>query len=212
LQFKTTLKNNFIAGGFCMKIFKSVFTVVAVATCTFIASQAFALDPVYFKAPVDFGGTGCPQGTVRITGVNSDTLTVMFDQYDAAKPRGNAASKRMRASCSFAVPVRVPQGYQASLVTIDWQGYAEGNTELRRKYFFAGHPFVKPVVDSPKGDYLYRDAGIIRTLVPWSPCGQDVQLRLNSSIKAKSNKSYIAVDTVDLSNKILFQVQWRKCR
>ncbi len=191
-----------------MKMVKAIFLIALLAL---FASQAAAADPVYFRAPLNFAGTGCPAGTIAVSGENTDTLTVMFDQYDAAKPKSNAASKMWRTSCNFAVPVHVPQGFQASIMTIDWMGYAEGQTELRRKYFFAGSPFGPSKVDHPVGDYVLRDAQGHVSVV-WSKCGTDVQLRLNSSIKAKSNPSYIAVDTVDLKNKIIFQVQWQKCR
>ncbi len=196
-----------------MKIFKSVFTAVAVATCTFLASQAFAGPPVYFKSPIQFRGTGCPGGSYTVSGQNTDTMTIMFDQYDAAKPPRNAASGMFRTACSFVVPVSVPSGYQVSNLTSDWRGYAEGSTKLHREYFFAGQR--GPSANSkPKGDYTLRDNLMHAT---WSPCGRGtVPMRINSSIRAISNPSYISVDTVDLKNKpkvvLTFRLKWRQCR
>ncbi|MCI5193620.1 MAG: DUF4360 domain-containing protein [Candidatus Electrothrix sp. AU1_5] len=194
-----------------MKIFKSVFTVVAVATCTFIASQAFARPPVYFEAPIKFRGTGCPgPNSVTVSGAGTDTLTVLFDQYDAAKPTRNAASKMMRTACSFVVPVRVPNGIQVSHLTADWRGYAEGRTSLHREYFIAGEKQNVPN-EKPKGDYTVRDNLAHATWA--SSCNGGVfPMRINSSVRAMSQPSYIAVDTVDLKNKIVFQVKWRRCR
>ncbi|MCI5179716.1 MAG: DUF4360 domain-containing protein [Candidatus Electrothrix sp. AW3_4] len=193
-----------------MKRLKTVFTVVAVATCTFIASQAISAD-VYFKAPIKFRGTGCPgPNSVTVSGANTDTMTVMFDQYDAAKPKDNAASNMMRTSCSFVVPVKVPQGLQVSTVTSDWRGYAEGKTQLHREYFIAGKRGPS-VDDSPKGNYTLRD-NLAHATWADSCRGGVFPMRINSSVRAISRNSYIAVDTNDLKNKIVFQLKWRKCR
>ncbi len=189
-----------------MKIVKAA---LAVAMLTLFAGYAFARPPVYFKAPVKFRGTGCPgPNTVTVTGENTDTMTVLFDQFDAAKPKDNAASGMMRTSCSFVVPVHVPPGLQVSNLTADWRGYAEGRTTLRREYFFAGQRGPRKTTN-PKGDFVERDNLQHAT---WAACGADVPMRINSSVRAMSRNSYIAVDTVDLKNKIVFRLKWRKCR
>jgi hypothetical protein len=193
------------------KIFTSSFaTVVCIA---FVMGQAFAGPPVYFKSPIKFRGTGCPQGTYTVSGENTDTMTIMFGQYDAAKPKSNAASGMFRTSCNCVVPVSVPSGYQISNLTADWRGYAEGRTKLHREYFIAGQrgPSAN---SSPRGDYTLRDNLMHET---WNKCGRGVvPMRVNSSIWAKSNPSYISVDTVDLKNKpkvvLTFRLNWRQCR
>lgn len=171
-----------------------------------------ANDPVYFKAPINFAGTGCPAGSIAVTGENTDTLSILFDKYDAGK---ESASGKRRSACSFAVPVHVPQGYQVSVLTADWQGYAEGKAELKRKYFFAGEPNVPTQVNrinSPAGeDFLFQD-GRIHESLSVSACGEDKVLRINSSIIAKGSQSYAAVDTADLKNTVQFQVQWQRCK
>ncbi|MCI5179719.1 MAG: DUF4360 domain-containing protein [Candidatus Electrothrix sp. AW3_4] len=181
------------------KIFVSSFATVM--CITFVIGQAFARSPVYFKEPIQFRGTGCPQG---VSGANTDTMTVQFNQYDAAKPPRNAASGMIRTSCSFVVPVSVPSGYQISNLTVDWQGYAEGRTKLHREYFFAGQRGPSKT-SSPRGDYIERDNLMHET---WSPCGRGtVPMRINSSIRAISNPSYIAVTKM-----VKFRLKWRKCR
>lgn len=177
-----------------------------------VSATANAADSVYFKSPINFAGTGCKADSVAVTGENSTTLSILFDAYDAGK---TSASGLRRTSCNFAVPVHVPQGYQVSVLKADWQGFAEGKTELRRKYFFAGHPnqpwSVSNFNDSNGINYLKTDGRIHRSL-SFSKCGKDKILRINSSIRAKGKNSYIAVDTADLSNKVIFRVQWRRCK
>ncbi|HPE59650.1 MAG: DUF4360 domain-containing protein [Thiothrix sp.] len=192
---------------------KALATVFA-ATLAGLALNApvSAADSVYFKSPVNFAGTGCPAGSIAVTGANTDTLSILFDQYDAGN---NAMTGLNRSACSFAVPVHVPQGMQVSVMTADWQGFAQGRTQLSRKYFFAGapnQPWLRNDYNAPNGkDFLERD-GLMHSSSTWAPCGQDIQLRINSNIRSIGGGSYMAVDTVDLKNKVVFQLQWRGCR
>ena len=192
---------------------KIVSTVIASTVLGFaLASTASATtDPVYFKAPLNFAGTGCPANSVAVTGENTDTLSILFDSYDAGK---DSSSGKRRAACNFAVPVHVPQGYQVSVMSADWQGFAEGKTELRRKYFFAGNPnrpWEVSKFNDPNGiNFLERDQRLHRSL-SFSECGKDKMIRINSSIRAKRSNAYIAVDTLDLQNTVKFHLQWRAC-
>lgn len=191
-----------------MKLLKGF---LALAVTTLFAGQAFAArPPVYFKAPAEFRGTGCPgHNSVTVSGADTDTMTILFDQFDAAKPKDNAASGMMRTSCNFRVPVHVPDGFQVSNLTADWRGYSEGKTKLRREYFFAGQRGPSKN-SSPKGDFTLTDELMHAT---WSGCKErDVPMRINSSVQARSKNSYIAVDTVDLKNKVVFRLKWRQCR
>jgi hypothetical protein len=161
---------------------------------------------VTFRAPMEFAGTGCKPGSYSFIGEGTDTLTVMFSGYDAGNPQDRAASGLQRSACSFAVPVNVPQGFQVSTMTSDWRGYAEGRTELSREYFIAGQRGPKKTTN-PVGNYTERDNLMHAS---WSPCGAgNVTMRINSSVRAAGIPSYIAVDTVDLQNKVVFQIKWK---
>lgn len=191
---------------------KILSTVIATTVLSFtLGATASANDPVYFKAPLNFAGTGCPAGSVAVTGENSNTLSILFDAYDAGK---DSETGKRRTSCNFAVPVHVPQGYQVSVMSADWQGFAEGKTELRRKYFFAGNPnrpWEVSRFNDPAGlNFLERDQRLHRSL-SFSDCGKDKIIRINSSIRAKRSNAYVAVDTLDLQNQVVFQLQWRAC-
>ncbi|MCI5136337.1 MAG: DUF4360 domain-containing protein [Candidatus Electrothrix sp. AW2] len=190
---------------FAMKInVKKIIFSAVIVSIFLISNPVFvhsSSPSVYFKAPIEFHGTGCPQG---VSGANTDTMTVQFNQYDAAKPPRDAASGMFRTACSFVVPVNVPSGYQVSNLTAEWHGYAEGRTRLHREYFFAGQRGPSKT-SSPRGDYIERDNLMHET---WSPCGRGtVPMRINSSILAQSNPSYIAVTKM-----VKFRLKWRKCR
>jgi hypothetical protein len=167
---------------------------------------------VYFKNPIQFAGTGCPAGSIAIVGANTPTLSILFDQYDAGK---DSTSGKSRTACSFAVPIKVPRGFQISHLTADWQGYVSGKGELKRKYFLAGEPYTgwkTNTHNSPSGgNFLDRDNILHASLATGCDGGQ-YNLRINSQIRALGGNSYAAVDSADLNNKILFMLKFKKCQ
>ncbi|MCW5198650.1 DUF4360 domain-containing protein [Desulfobulbus sp. F3] len=181
--------------------------IALVSAAALFASQASA--EVTFNAPMQFAGTGCQPGSYSFSGEGTNTLTVLFSAYDAAKPRDKAASKMENTACSFVVPVQVPPGFQVSNMTSDWRGFAEGSTQLFREYFFAGGRGPQKT-SSPRGNYTESDNLMHAT---WSGCkGGTVPMRINSRVRAVGSPSYIAVDTVDLQNQIVFRIVSRACR
>ncbi len=178
-----------------------------------LTSGANAVDnnSVYFKAPLDFAGTGCPAGSTAVAGENTDTLSILFGSYDAGK---DSVSGKKRVACSFAVPVHVPEGMQVSVMKADWQGFVEGKGELRRKYFFAGQPnepWEVSTFNKPAGYSFTETDARLHGSLSFSECGEDKVIRINSSIRARGSNSYMAVDTLDLQNKVVFKLQWRQC-
>ncbi|MCK5902270.1 MAG: DUF4360 domain-containing protein [Cocleimonas sp.] len=178
-------------------------TLLAITAQTSMAAPSN--NTVFFKAPA-IAGSGCPSGSsdFAIT-PDGSTLSILFDSY-IADP-GNK-------SCNIAVPVHVPNGFQVSTMTADFRGFIEGRGELRRSYFFAGDrtPVLKNKLYSKHGDdYLVRD-NLMTMTESWSACGQDVNMRINSRIRTKGKRSSISVDSLDLTNGVVFQLQYRKCR
>lgn len=163
---------------------------------------------VTFQEPLEFAGTGCQPHSYTFSGQGTDTLTVLFSAYDAAQPKENAASGMQHTSCSFAVPLRVPAGYQVSTMTADWRGYAEGGTELFREYFFAGE-LGSRITSTPSGEFVERDNEL--EYDTFSQCGEDVILRINSSVNAVENESYIALDSIDIQNTLEVHIRWQRC-
>jgi hypothetical protein len=184
-------------------VMKKMLAAVLIAAAALFVSQANAAK-VFFKSPVKYAGTGCKPGAYSFSGQGTDTLTFLFSAYDAAKPSRKAASKMERTACNFVVPVQVPAGYQVSTMTADWRGFAEGNTELHREYFFAGQKGPRRTT-RPRGNFRERDSLMHAT---FSHCrGGVVPLRINSSVRAKSRPSYIAIEQMPV-----FHLKWRKCR
>ena len=133
---------------------------------------------------------------------------------------GETTKKFDRKSCNIAIPVHVPQGQSVSVLAIDYRGYnnvpAGATTDFNVEYFFAGTrgPAFKKTFRGPLDeDYLIQNKLVAESLI-WSRCGEDVNLRTNSSIRVntKNNKQALAtVDSEDVNAAIVYLLQWRKC-
>ncbi|WEZ85856.1 DUF4360 domain-containing protein (plasmid) [Rhizobium sp. 32-5/1] len=56
---------------------------------------------------------------------------------------------------------------------------------------------------------------LVADALVWSPCGTDVNLRTNSSIRVNTTRGQEAmatVDTQDVRAAIVYRLQWRTCR
>ncbi|CAK8715376.1 hypothetical protein GCAAIG_04775 [Candidatus Electronema halotolerans] len=175
-----------------------------------LAAESYA-QAVYFKEPMDFAGTGCGIGSYTISGDGTAILTIQFSEYDAADPADGAASGLQHASCSFAVPIHVPAGYQISELKADWRGFAAGSTEFSREYFFAGKTGVSKT-SNPADEFIEQDQNM-----NFSSCAKDgekdIMLRINSSIQAtkNGNESYNYINIGSLDQSLILKLQLEKC-
>lgn len=197
-------------------------TLLALATIAIglgAASAAQAQDISLGKP--GYGGTGCPEGSVSATlSPDAKSLSLLFDSY-SVEAGGDTRKRFDRKACNIAIPVRVPQGYSVSVIAIDYRGYNNvprgASTDFNVEYFFAGTrgPSFKKTFRGPlDDDYLIRNKLTAEATI-WSSCGQDVNLRTNSSIRVttRGNEQALAtVDSQDVNAAIIYQLQWRKCR
>lgn len=168
-----------------------------------------------------YGGTGCPQGTASVTlSPDQKTMSVLFDSYVAQA--GSSVGKSLdRKTCNLAVSVKIPQGFSVSIFKVDYRGFAsipygaEGKFSV--EYFFAGQRgplYTKTFGGGYNNDYLLNNQLAASALV-WSACGANTNLRINSSMLAKTNAAYedayASVDSIDLSSGLIYHLQWRSC-
>lgn len=189
-------------------------TIISGAVLSFaMISSATAAPAVVFKNPVGWAGTGCPARSVSVTGANTATLSILFDAYEAGR---DSETGKKRVACSFAVPIRVPRGFQISHLTADWEVYAEGRGQFSRKYFLGGRPTTNWKRQNLNGgsngrNYTKRD-NLYHSSFATGCNGGQYNLRINSEVKAANrNRDYVAVDSADLNNKVLFLLRFRKC-
>ena len=197
-----------------MRFLRNGFFLVLTLSLTTYADGPTLGEPVY-------NGSGCPLGTASAAlSPDFTALTILFDNYAASA--GGASRKVMdRKTCSIAVPVNVPQGKSVTLFTIDYRGFNSiprgAYVTFTADYFFAGG--IGPQLEK-RWDGREENSYILRTELPieaivWSECGQEVILRANTSVMARTNRSYdevyTAVDTADIAAGLIYHLQWKDC-
>ena len=193
---------------------------IAAMTVFLFSAQGFA-DDIRLGNP-SYGGSGCPAGSASISmGLDKRDISILFDQYMAVAG-GGAGVSLDRKSCNLAIPVHVPQGYSISVFEVDYRGFASvprgGLGQFRVEYFFAGSEGAR-ANKTYVGPYE-RDFTISHELeaeaVVWSKCGEDVILRVNSSVLARSNRQMddviMSMDSTDISSQLVYHVSWKRCR
>jgi len=164
-----------------------------------------------------YGGNGCPAGSASVTlSPDKSALTILFDEFLVQADR---YKKIDRKSCNIAIPVHVPQGFSISVIRADYRGFVSlprrAQARFSAEYFFAGQtgPKYQKTFTGPfDSDYLVGNDLGIQALV-WSPCGADVNLRVNSSmmVRTLTDDAIATVDTADFKAGIVYQIRWKSC-
>ncbi|HEY8270824.1 MAG TPA: DUF4360 domain-containing protein [Pseudobdellovibrionaceae bacterium] len=200
-----------------MKLLSSVLSVIVVAaSLTAEAQSGLTLgQPAY-------GGTGCPGGSASVTlSPDQTALSILFDSYVAEA--GATTGKTLdRKSCNISVPVQVPNGYSVAIFQVDYRGFnlipaAGAYTRLDTEYFWAGvrGPRFARVYSGPTASNYTQSDGLVAQTLVWTPCGASVNLRVNSSVLAQTNRNQdqtmITVDSADLTSGLIYHLQFRRC-
>ncbi|KAJ3083798.1 hypothetical protein HK102_000904 [Quaeritorhiza haematococci] len=175
------------------------------------------LDPneVYI-AKLAYGGTGCPQGSVGYNfSPRRDAFTMIFDQYIASTGPGVPLTES-RKNCQINLQVHVPNGYQYSIVTIDYRGFLQLDrnvvADAQSAYYFQGQLKEATARMSFPGpyskDYVYRDQFAIDSTT-WSPCGGNANLNMKTSIRVnnsanRAGQGLMTTDSIDGKVKQVF--------
>lgn len=181
---------------------------------------AFAQDTIQLGYPA-YGGNGCPSGTASATlSPDGQSLSIIFDQF--LTEAGPASGKTIdRKSCNIAVPVHVPNGFSISVMAVDYRGYvglpSQASARLSAEYFFAGMQgprFMKDFIGRTDTDYLFNNQLGVQAMV-WSPCGADVNLRVNAAMQVRNTNRQLdaiaTVDSADISAGLVYHFQMRRC-
>jgi hypothetical protein len=202
-------------------VFSTLFA-AAFATPLTVVDTAAGPDPKQISITgITYGGTGCPQGTVSQQ-LNADktAFTLLFDQYIAQMGPGLGFSGA-RKNCQINVALRIPQGWQYSVATVDYRGFmnlqAGVNAKQTASYYFQGSlatcrketNFYGPA----QRDYTLRDSFDVNTLV-WSDCGAKANVNINSAlfVTGPSGRSgIITTDSIDGKVKQIYGLSWRRC-
>lgn len=200
---------------------KNLFLTMAIMLGATASAQA---DDISLGQPA-YGGTGCPQGTVGVTLTpDQKVLSIIFDQFVVQAGQGSGVMID-RKSCNLAIPIHVPQGFSVSVIKVDYRGYTFVPTGAMAR--FDVEYFLKSFNSSSKGpsssrtfmgpvdsNYLLSN-NLTATALVWSACGEDISLRVNTAMMAKSNSKkqdvLATLDSADIAAGLVYQLQWRKC-
>jgi len=193
----------------------------AIASAVMFLSTVAIADDIWLGKP-GYGGSGCPGGTAdAILSPDQKSLSILFDQFQTEA--GYPSRKTLdRKNCDIAIPVHIPQGYSVALFDVDYRGYNSlphgATSRLSVEYFFAGRrgpTFVRDFSGYLDQGYLVSNLLDTESMV-WSPCGQDVILRVNASLVTRTNtrreQTLSTVDSTDVAAGLVYHLQWRRCR
>ena len=201
-----------------MNISKFIFrTLIGITSFVTIAS-AFA-DEIKMGTPV-YGGNGCPNGTAQISLSNDNELSLLFDSF-TAEAGGSSGKTIDRKACNLAVPIHVPQGLSVSLLDVTYRGFNSiprgGRSQFNSELFFAGSQgprFSKTFLGLKQGDFEIKTAVAPNAMI-WSPCGQDVIFRSNTSLLATTNRraesALSSIESARYHSGVTYQLQFRTC-
>ncbi len=190
-------------------------------------SVAFALSTANAQSVLQLGipahaGSGCPAGTASASlSPDGSALTLLFDQY-VAEAGGMTGLSVDRKTCNISIPVLVPEGFSVSILTVDYRGFVSipfgGSGRFSAEYFFAGSrgPIAtKNFFSGSEGDFNITNNLGIQAMV-WSPCGADVNLRVNTNMLVKTNRmmedAMGVVDSADFQTGIVYHLKFQRCR
>ncbi|TKX19998.1 hypothetical protein C1H76_7882 [Elsinoe australis] len=169
-----------------------------------------------------YGGTGCPQGTVAsVISADRTYMTLIFDSYVASLAPGVAVTEN-RKNCQLNVGLHYPGGFQYSIFSADYRGYAaldKGVTGTQKStYYFSGQTQQTSTETTFTGpmskDYLINDQAESTSAI-WSPCGAEGLLNINSQVRLTSTdkkaSGLLTTDSVDAKITQKLYLSWRKC-
>lgn len=175
---------------------------------------------------LQFGGNGCPAGTMRVAfAPDSLSFSVLFDQFVAETKEGDRRGLDVM-TCDALVPVQIPENTQMEITRVDFRGFSAlpqgAYAELHSVFNFLGrggdgdrmnlkYRFTGPTTEN----YEISSDVITNGDTEISPCGGTAILRIRNQLRvvAKSREqATVTLDSVDGSAHAVYQVSWRTCR
>jgi hypothetical protein len=196
-----------------------------IASVALIAASSWSFaDDIRLSQP-DYGGTGCPAGTVAASlAPDAKTLSIIFDQYGVELDPSLSGKTRDRKNCQISIPVHIPQGLSVSVLELDFRGYNNlpygASSKLDISYFIgvgttrSSARFAKTFVGPKDDEYLVNNQLQVGAVV-WSPCGQSVNLRTTTALTLSNpelmDNAQVTLDSIDVSAGLVYRLQWRTC-
>ena len=194
----------------------SLFFVLGLISAETMASS----DDIRLGRP-GYGGNGCPAGSASATlSPDRKALSIIFDEF-MVEAGGSTRRRVSRKSCNIAIPVHVPQGLSVSIIAVDYRGFnslpRRASAKFSAEYFFAGRrgPKYQKTFRGPMDDDYTITNKLAVSAISWSRCGEDVNLRVNSSMMVRNSnrrtEALSTVDSADFNAGLVYRLSWRRC-
>ena len=152
---------------------------------TLFSLSSMAQDDIELGQP-GYGGSGCPSGSASATlSPDKKSLSLIFDEF-LVEAGGETRRRIARKSCNLAIPVRIPQGLSISVIQVDYRGYnylprGDQQSLMQNTFLLEAKDLniLKLLEVNFDDEYIIENALPIEAMV-WSPCGEDVNLRVNT--------------------------------
>lgn len=178
---------------------------------------------------IQAGGTGCPAGTyTQSISDDRQAFTLIFDEFFV-----ELAGRRpvQRKNCQIDLALHVPNGWQFSIASFDYRGYAylePGIDAVQTAYYYFQGQGNSPTFYTQIGDgssefddiYTISDTIGIESVV-WSPCGATRNLQINTDLRVQRRNrrsqayGYLSTDSIDgefqTRHSWRFGFYWRPC-
>lgn len=189
-------------------------TTATTATATTAPAAPSTATPMISDLPA-IAGSGCAAGNAKIeVQSNKDSFTLNLAELEAG-----TEGQKTNITCTLAIPVSVPAGYQVSILPMHFKGSLAGNglkVELRREYFFAGTtgtPEVSSLSSPADSSFDISDTVNNDDVTQWSICGEDTNIRANVRliVKAGQGLAKLVISSGDTAQPNLFKLNYRPC-
>jgi hypothetical protein len=175
---------------------------------------------------VDYGGEGCPQGTVTtILSPDASVLTVLFDAFET---RVGADVGNSKKKCDVTVRIKKPRLWSFAIESVDFRGFVHLDDGVRaeQKVDFQNGPerigfnqsfgyqnWVGPVSQN----YLLQTIKPLQgpALLSCLPAKTNTEVKIRSTIALKGGGGYrggmLAVDSADGRMVQQYHLSWISC-
>ncbi|KAJ3407817.1 hypothetical protein HDV05_005251 [Chytridiales sp. JEL 0842] len=203
----------------------SILSIVCAATTpNATATPNPAGDPPKLKdiiiGDITYSGLGCPPETLHLLfNVNSTDFSLFFDEYVLIHGYKNVPLTESRKACNVGIGITVPQGWQYSLRSIEYQGFwnfDEGVVGTSNAYYYFRRSLqsekattFRPTSTTNMADFVVKDSF---PLDIWSPCGGKSTLYVGTDINLSgSGQGLMTLDSIFNRFTQVYAINWRRC-
>ncbi|KAL1914959.1 uncharacterized protein VTP21DRAFT_7664 [Calcarisporiella thermophila] len=174
---------------------------------------------------IKYNGDGCPAKSVtEILSRDATVFTLIFNKY-IAQYGPNIKPVENRKFCQLSIDLHVPQGWQYSVASAIYRGYARMDRGVHgaqsSTYYFSGSAPQYTVRSGFNGpydkNYLIEDKIPFESTV-WSSCNATRNVNINTNIRITADSSasktatgLLTTDTIDGKIQQIYHLRWRKC-